>query len=560
MARARLLLLNSGGDVSQEFEITRPNIVIGRSPQSNILISDTEISRIHAQIVNTPHGFFIADMGSTNGTFLNGQAIKPKQMIELKSNDQVNLGQLDFLFQLVSDSVPIANHQYLPQTQSLSGTEIGYGKSAYQDQPPARPLSRQAKSRAETVTSREIDFSIPFMPSTAQSTHSQNTINNFSNPTKQADQNSQRASQLAFQRIYSQQASQQTHPSHPYIMPLPGGTQNATPQNNTQNKTQNRQTSIDEQQTNLRENQTQSSNQSSPSQKNSAYTITNLPKHDLADPVPNLSQQEMNALAQEIFADNTKNQDKKEKKPTISWAGWGTTNVFDKKNSQKDNEKQSEILDGIFQQAQVSENKQTQNNAQKKSIHSLLNDFNEEDLIETVLGQNSKFSSSLEIVPVSKVSTSKSNQEIQENDIEFEEDELFDPADLTKQSIKYKIESSSYYYPETESNRSNHFAPEQYSYDNNSAANKSRDPFQDLNFKDNDSLFAKFNVNPFKKTNSAAASQSSISNLVNQEASKSIQKKDFGAFMKKHGIPLSIGLIAVIALGMFLIRNTAAFG
>jgi hypothetical protein len=81
-----------------------------------------------------------------------------------------------------------------------------------------------------------------------------------------------------------------------------------------------------------------------------------------------------------------------------------------------------------------------------------------------------------------------------------------------------------------------------------------------LNFKDNDSLFAKFNVNPFKKTNSAAASQSSISNLVNQEASKSIQKKDFGAFMKKHGIPLSIGLIAVIALGMFLIRNTAAFG
>jgi len=104
MNRARLLLLNSEGKVSQEFDLNQPNIVLGRSPQANVVIASNEVSRSHAQIANTANGFFLSDMGSTNGTFLNGEEIQPRQMIQLKSNDQLNLGEIALIFQLVEET------------------------------------------------------------------------------------------------------------------------------------------------------------------------------------------------------------------------------------------------------------------------------------------------------------------------------------------------------------------------------------------------------------------------------------------------------------------------
>lgn len=106
MSRARLLLITPEGDISAEFELKESNVVIGRSPQANLVIADSDVSRTHAQIVNTIQGFFVSDMGSTNGTYLNGVPIEPKQMFQLKSNDQVNLGRVSLLFQVVSDSLP----------------------------------------------------------------------------------------------------------------------------------------------------------------------------------------------------------------------------------------------------------------------------------------------------------------------------------------------------------------------------------------------------------------------------------------------------------------------
>ena len=106
MSRARLLLITPEGDISAEFELQDSNIVIGRSPQSDIVIADSDVSRSHSQIVETTAGFFVSDMDSTNGTYLNGVPLQPKQMFELKSNDQINLGRISLLFQLVSTAIP----------------------------------------------------------------------------------------------------------------------------------------------------------------------------------------------------------------------------------------------------------------------------------------------------------------------------------------------------------------------------------------------------------------------------------------------------------------------
>ncbi len=100
--RVKLLLLNADNKAIKEFEITQSNTIIGRSPEANIVIESTEISRLHAKLINSPSGFFICDLNSTNGTFLNGGLLEAEQMFQLKTNDQINLGEISLLFQAIS--------------------------------------------------------------------------------------------------------------------------------------------------------------------------------------------------------------------------------------------------------------------------------------------------------------------------------------------------------------------------------------------------------------------------------------------------------------------------
>ncbi len=67
-------------------------LVIGRStPGLGSLGGDSEISRVHARIFHGPGGLTVEDLGSTNGTFVNGTRITGAQ--PLHSGDQVRLGQ-----------------------------------------------------------------------------------------------------------------------------------------------------------------------------------------------------------------------------------------------------------------------------------------------------------------------------------------------------------------------------------------------------------------------------------------------------------------------------------
>ncbi len=80
----------------EEFYSLEDNIFIGRSNQNNIVIKDPYISKRHLHIVKDEGHYYLEDMGSVNGTFVNGNKIM--DVIRLRNGDRIRIGQVEFLF------------------------------------------------------------------------------------------------------------------------------------------------------------------------------------------------------------------------------------------------------------------------------------------------------------------------------------------------------------------------------------------------------------------------------------------------------------------------------
>lgn len=84
-----------------EFLIASPKVLIGRPVpgiEPDVKIGDPYVSRRHAQILFENGKFYIEDLGSTNGTFVNNKLITGK--VELKDGDVVKLGLAVLKFSL----------------------------------------------------------------------------------------------------------------------------------------------------------------------------------------------------------------------------------------------------------------------------------------------------------------------------------------------------------------------------------------------------------------------------------------------------------------------------
>jgi len=88
-------LLYQDGDVPQSYTFTTGEVVIGRSPDCQIVLKDFGISRTHAKIVVDEDGIRIADLKSKNGTQVNGV---PVVEAPLKDGDRILLGKFQLAF------------------------------------------------------------------------------------------------------------------------------------------------------------------------------------------------------------------------------------------------------------------------------------------------------------------------------------------------------------------------------------------------------------------------------------------------------------------------------
>jgi len=91
------LTVQQGPQRGQRFSVTKDSIIIGRVVGSDVVISDPEVSRRHASITWERGRPVIRDLGSTNGTFVNGVRLTGPRA--LRDGDTIGLGKVQLGFQ-----------------------------------------------------------------------------------------------------------------------------------------------------------------------------------------------------------------------------------------------------------------------------------------------------------------------------------------------------------------------------------------------------------------------------------------------------------------------------
>jgi hypothetical protein len=85
------LVVRRGPQPNQVYELKDEVINLGRDITNNIVINDREVSRHHLRLMRGAEGYTIEDLGSTNGTFINGKRVTGAT--PLKNGDMIGLGE-----------------------------------------------------------------------------------------------------------------------------------------------------------------------------------------------------------------------------------------------------------------------------------------------------------------------------------------------------------------------------------------------------------------------------------------------------------------------------------
>jgi pSer/pThr/pTyr-binding forkhead associated (FHA) protein len=86
------VIIRSGVLAEQSFVLDRAVICVGRGLESDIVIDDTSISRRHVQFLRQPDGDYVQDLGSRNGTQVNGELLRTPQLLLM--GDMIVIGNI----------------------------------------------------------------------------------------------------------------------------------------------------------------------------------------------------------------------------------------------------------------------------------------------------------------------------------------------------------------------------------------------------------------------------------------------------------------------------------
>ena len=93
---------------------------VGRVPDNQLVVNDTQVSSHHAQIYPDGQGYSIVDLGSTNGTFVNEQRLTPNMPYHLNANDRIRVGNTFYSYEMSYSSPDMQNVSPIPGSPGIA--------------------------------------------------------------------------------------------------------------------------------------------------------------------------------------------------------------------------------------------------------------------------------------------------------------------------------------------------------------------------------------------------------------------------------------------------------
>lgn len=160
------LVMKSGPIPGKIFPVEKSEIYLGRDVGSDVFINEPEVSRRHARLSLQSGNYILEDLGSTNGTFVNGQRVSGLRI--LHPGDTITLGEnVSLTFELAPfdpnatatslpgvagspESQPASSAPPLVQPLPRSGQTPPSDRPAYTSQPASTPAETFAPEDDET--------------------------------------------------------------------------------------------------------------------------------------------------------------------------------------------------------------------------------------------------------------------------------------------------------------------------------------------------------------------------------------------------------------------------
>lgn len=122
--------------------------LLGRSPNSGLVLDSPDVSRLHAKFAVEDGQYYFYDLGSSNGSLVNGQIVQPNQAHLLKSGDIIRLGEFVLILQAVSE-----------QPEELAATVVGDPNATVIGLPPDRVWTLNKEPEPVKIVDEQVPHS-----------------------------------------------------------------------------------------------------------------------------------------------------------------------------------------------------------------------------------------------------------------------------------------------------------------------------------------------------------------------------------------------------------------
>src|SRR5262245_26940393 len=138
-------------------DLNRPRITIGRSARNDLCVEDPFASRLHAEVRKRGDVFWIADLGSANGTLVNMERLTAP--LQLRDRDIIRIGETEIEYSERADTAPARGR-----------TSILFSDSSFAPLPEATIVADARNSAANLLSSLEFSYKTQIAPPVGEAT------------------------------------------------------------------------------------------------------------------------------------------------------------------------------------------------------------------------------------------------------------------------------------------------------------------------------------------------------------------------------------------------------